>query len=100
MWIEFGMKLNLFSLMLNISRLINIQKREPNLRNVRKVLELACFQTLWTHFFQIFDMMIETTALYFFIPVRMTLTFIQGHSKMRNQKFLCSFSHKFLNWFG
>ena len=39
--------------------------------------------------------MIEITKLYIFILVWMTLTFIQGHSYIRNQKLWCPFSHKF-----
>ena len=37
------------------------------------------------------DMMIETTKLYIFIRVWMTLTFIQGLGCMRNQSLWCPF---------
>ena len=42
--------------------------------------------------------MIDTTELCL-IPVWMTMTFIQGHSCMRNQKLVHSFLCKFLAWF-
>ena len=46
-------------------------------------------------------MMIEAIKLYILISVWMILTFIQGHSCMRNQKLLCIFFWgKFLSWFG
>ena len=38
--------------------------------------------------------------VYIVIPLYMTLTFSQGHSFLRNQKLLHSFSLKFLNRFG
>ena len=34
----------------------------------------------------------ETTKLYIFISMWMTLTFIQGHRSVRNQKLRCTFS--------
>ena len=34
--------------------------------------------------------MVETTDLHMFIPVRMTLAFIQGHSCMRNLRNFCT----------
>ena len=43
--------------------------------------------------------MIGTSELYILIPVSVTMTFIKGHSCMRNQKLLRSFSCKFLSWF-
>ena len=46
------------------------------------------------------DMMIKTTKLYILISVWMTLTFIQGHSCIRNKKKLwCPFSCKFTRIF-
>ena len=42
-------------------------------------------------------MMVEITGLYILISVWMTLTFFQGHSRIRNQKPPRTFSRKFLN---
>ena len=47
-----------------------------------------------------FGLMIKTTKLYILILVSMTLTFIQGHSGIRNKKLWCPFSHKFIYRFG
>ena len=40
-------------------------------------------------------MMIENSKIYSLISVRLTFTFILGHSTIRNQKMLCRFSQKF-----
>ena len=56
---------------------------------------LACIQTFNTPISFKLGMMIGTTKLCILISVRMTLTFIQAYSYMRNQKLWCSFSHKF-----
>ena len=42
--------------------------------------------------------MIETTKLYIFISVCMTLTFIQDHNYMRNKKFWCFLEISWLIW--
>ena len=44
--------------------------------------------------------MVRTTELYILIPVWMTLTFIEGHSCIRNQKLQCPFSDTFKYQFG
>ena len=58
-----------------------------------KTIALACVRIFTAKI----GMVIDTTVFYQFVPLRMTLTFIQGHSGARNQKLVLSFSHKFLN---
>ena len=43
--------------------------------------------------------MIETTKLYIFTSVWITLTLIQGHRSARKQKRLCQLSHTVFSWF-
>ena len=45
-------------------------------------------------------MMIEIATLYILMPVWMSLTFVHGHSCMRNQKLLWPYYHKCLYRFG
>ena len=60
---------------------------------VKKMLTLACVQTLfyWPISFRL-GLMIKTTRLSILLSVWMTLTFTQGHSCMRNKKFVVHFS--------
>ena len=55
--------------------------------SLEKLQCLACIQT--------FGMMRKTTTPYILISVWITLTFIQGHSRIRNQKFGVHFLTKF-----
>ena len=87
----------------------SIQGREPYICDfikTKRKKKLGCwlvFKHLQISFFQIWydskdyqlGMMIETTELYIFISLWMTLTIVQGHSCIRNEKLLCPMSHKF-----
>ena len=66
----------------------SIQGRETYLGDVveKKTTTLACIHSFEDQFLSNFGIMIKTTNLYILISVWMTLTFIYGHSCMRNQK--------------
>ena len=84
-----------FILILHYS--FNIQRREPFLCDFfvkKKVLYSDIFRLISFRC----GMMIETFILYILIPVLMTLTFIQGHRYIGNQKLSRPFSCKW-NWF-
>ena len=88
------------NLMLMLSCPFSVQGREPYLQDLKKKI-LCCFvfRHLRTDFFKL-GMMIKTTKLYILISVWITLTFIHGHSCIRNQKLWCPFSWKFQSQFG
>ena len=75
------------------------------LGNYVQTFEPACFMSAMllmapSTFYTIFSdldvgLMIETTEFYILIPVWMTLTFIQCHSCLRKEKFLCPSSWNF-----
>ena len=70
---------------------------------VKKLLTLTCIQTFTDQFLSFsfkLVMMIEATKLYILKSVWMTLTFIQGHSCMKNQKLWCPYSRRFMYQFG
>ena len=60
----------------------------------KKTVTLACVQKFVDCFLSI-GVMIGTAKLNILITVWMTMTFIHGHSCMRNQKLLCPFLGKF-----
>ena len=86
----------LMNLMLILAWPINIQEREPNIRKqnsnkqINKQTNKEQTKKIWlaightpTDFFQNWYLDRET-KLYSLIPVRVILTFIQGHTCMRN----------------
>ena len=70
------MRVGMMNLILILSHPLNIQGREPYLYDIikNKTLMLACVQTFTDWFLFRFGMVIETTKLYIFISVWMTLT--------------------------
>ena len=61
------------------------------------MLTLACIQSFADIFLGV---MVDCTELCIFIPVWIIWTFIQGHSCLRKQTLVCSFSCKVLDQFG
>ena len=76
-----------------LCRLFNIQGSEPYSYDFIKK------KNFFIDFLKL-TLMIETTKLYIPISTWMTLTFVQGHSCIRNQKLGCQFSCKFKYRFG
>ena len=103
-WMEFGILLRcvrVINLMLILSHSFNTQGKEPYLCDFFKEnVNLGLCSDIYRPIFFKLGTIIETTKFYILISVWMTLTFIQGHSCMRNQKLLCPFSWKHCRWFG
>ena len=63
-------------------------------------LNIDMYSDIYGPIFSKSSMIIETTKLCILILIWVTLTFIQSHSCMRNQKLCCLFSYKFKYRFG
>ena len=92
---------SVMNLILCLCRPFNIQGRKSYLYDFStKKFNIGLYLDIWRPLSFKCGITIGTTELYIFISVWMTLTIIQGHSCMRNQKLLCRFSEKFRCWFG
>ena len=87
---EFGKLLRLVSvvnLILVLFRLFNIQGREPySCDFIKKKVNIGLYSDICRSISFKLGVIIETTKFYITLSVWMTLTFIRGHSCMRNQK--------------
>ena len=98
--VEFAILLRLvgvMNLILILSHPFSIQGREPNSCDFiekRKKINVFLYSDIYGSVSFRLGLMIKITKLYILISVWMTLTFIQGHSCMNNQKILCPFSQK------
>ena len=95
---EFGIMLRLvgvMNLILIRSGPFSIQRREPYLSDFIKKTTFSI--DLYSDIYRLISLIVETTKLYISVSVWMTLTFIQGHSCMRNEKLWHPFSSKFID---
>ena len=103
-WMEIGTLLRIVGMMNLIIILfhpLSNQGREPNFCDfVSKNFNVGFYSDISRPISFRFGMMIERTKLYIMVSLWMTLTFIQGHSCIRNKKFGCPFSHQFGYQFG
>ena len=104
LWLQFGILLRLVGVLnhiLILSHLFNIQGRESCMTDfVDRNMNVGLYSDIYRHiFFFKLCIMIETARFYVLISAWMTLTFIQGHSCIRNKKIWCPFSRKFKDWF-
>ena len=102
--IKFGALLRfcgLMNLMLILSRLISILWREPNLGDSVKLFSLDLHSDIYRSISVKLDVMIEATKLYTMIEIwKKNVLSIQGHSYMRQQKLLRSFTRRMLCPYG
>ena len=97
---EFGILLRLVDVMnhiLILYRPFTFQKREPYFYDFIKKVNVGLYSDNYRSICFKLCVMIEITKLSIFISVWMTLTFIQCHTYIRNQKLWCPFSHKSIN---
>ena len=80
-------------------RPFSIQGRERLLcdfvRKKDKPIRVGLYSNIYRPISFKLSIMIKIIELYILISVWMTLTFIQDHSCIGNQKLWCAFSHKF-----
>ena len=70
-----------------LSCLFNFKGDNPTyLILLKKNFNVGLYSDIWKPNYFKFDVIIETTKLYILLSVWMTLTFIQGHSCIRNEK--------------
>ena len=67
---------------------------------IRKKLNMGLYSDIYNPVSFKVNIMIEITRFYIFISVLDDLHFIQGHSRMGNQKLWCPFSRKTRYRFG
>ena len=90
-WMECGILLRFVSV-INLIFISScpfvVHGREPYLYYFvwKQNLNVGLFSDIWRPIYFKLGMMIRTTKLYMLIPVWITLTFIQGHSCIRNSK--------------
>ena len=90
---EFGILLRLVGMM-NVILIYCVHsdfKGENSYEFVKKKIDIGLYLDIYRPVFFKLSVMIETTKLYIFMSVWMTLIFIQGHSCMRNQKLWFNF---------
>ena len=93
-WMEFALPLRhdgVLNHILTLSHLFSIPGREPYLCDFVKKMFNVSFK---------FGLILKCTIVYILVSVLMTLTFIQGHSCMRNPKLWYPFSYKCKYQFG
>ena len=92
---EFDIPLRLVDvviLILILFRPLCMQGREPySCQFIKKIFNIGLYSDIYGPISVKLGMMIETAKLCILMSVLMMLTFIQGHSCMRNQQFLCPF---------
>ena len=100
-WMKFGLLLrfvHLMNFMLTLFWPFSIQWRVPSLCDFvfKKHFKIGLYSDIYIPISFKLGMMIRISKLYILVSVWMSLTFIQGHSCMRNQKLVCPFSQKLL----